>query len=1062
MATSFEKLESSLEGYSQEQEGTSQAITELQTVIDGFEDVEQERLESASRLLESLERNNELLSQSIDQTVPNALARLEEISGTPAGTAAASVIGALPETENLEELSSVTEEVVGFIDKSTEIQKQFNEGALTRIELEEELQSLQEQTTENLEKQQSVQSSTAEGISEDVSQASEQYGELSGQVQTAEEFQDALNTRLGDFAEPLTVALENLRSVKGTLLAIVTSPLAALVALVGGAVTGFVSLSSQTQDFVEETGLAVDQARNLTTQINQSRSQIARFGTEVEEVQAGLSTLITNFGTLNSAAEFLGTTSEGVQSEITKVAGRLRIGGEEAAQILTNFEELAGLTGTTRQNLLESAESASRITDVPLRTVTQDLSENAEELATFSNSSSEELAAAAARARELGTNIGEVVDAQKKFLNDLPGQLQAVGEASALTGIQFDQGELAQSANEGTAAFQEALVSQFEGVDLQSLLPFQKQQIQEAFGFSISQIQRIKETTEATQGSAEDLADSIREGKVGFDRAFSETDAFTALQGLQNELSAAAFTLVEEFTPLFKNSSSVVQNLTEAVKASIPIFRLLGDGLRIVGEVVAFALDRIADFINISETFISSLASAAETMEATENRTASLASVFFGLVDATVFLANKTSELYNEFVSFLGIEEEFESFVSTVVGGFQAFASYLTGGVLLGALTFFTGRAIKRFFTFGDAVEEVAEETAESVGNSSKSIFEGLSKSITSFVDGLSDIINSVIDLVTSGLKTLLSGLGQAISAFGKALTPLVNPAVAGGIAVLTGALIGIGGAARLAAPAIDTLGEVLISLFDSLQPVLETLAGGVADLFRDFGEALVTLAEQAVPLADTFIDGFLRVIDQIGDSVAGVLDTIFSGIVSVANAGPQIAVAAGGITQLAAAFTTLTASGIIQGLTEFVGLGFVGQLEQIASFAEPLNIVGVAIDRVASGFEKLSEIDVASVGSELAQSVEDISGNEAVVEAIGAAAPQTTTETPTTTGVEAGGGEGGTDMSDTNGLLQRLVQQNQTLIQVIAEQTDINLDSEKVSKTLRNSNSANTLKSNI
>jgi sulfur relay (sulfurtransferase) DsrC/TusE family protein len=52
--------------------------------------------------------------------------------------------------------------------------------------------------------------------------------------------------------------------------------------------------------------------------------------------------------------------------------------------------------------------------------------------------------------------------------------------------------------------------------------------------------------------------------------------------------------------------------------------------------------------------------------------------------------------------------------------------------------------------------------------------------------------------------------------------------------------------------------------------------------------------------------------------------------------------------------------------------------------------------------------------------------------------------------------------MSDTNGLLQRLVQQNQTLIQVIAEQTDINLDSEKVSKTLRNSNSANTLKSNI
>jgi hypothetical protein len=427
-----------------------------------------------------------------------------------------------------------------------------------------------------------------------------------------------------------------------------------------------------------------------------------------------------------------------------------------------------------------------------------------------------------------------------------------------------------------------------------------------------------------------------------------------------------------------------------------------------------------------------------------------------------VFLANKTSELYNEFVSFLGIQEEFESFVSTVVGGFQAFASYLTGGVLLGALTFFTGRAIKRFFTFGDAVEEVAEETAESVGNSSKSIFEGLSKSITSFVDGLSDIINSVIDLVTSGLKTLLSGLGQAISAFGKALTPLVNPAVAGGIAVLTGALIGIGGAARLAAPAIDTLGEVLISLFDSLQPVLETLAGGVADLFRDFGEALVTLAEQAVPLADTFIDGFLRVIDQIGDSVAGVLDTIFSGIVSVANAGPQIAVAAGGITQLAAAFTTLTASGIIQGLTEFVGLGFVGQLEQIASFAEPLNIVGVAIDRVASGFEKLSEIDVASVGSELAQSVEDISGNEAVVEAIGAAAPQTTTETPTTTGVEAGGGEGGTDMSDTNGLLQRLVQQNQTLIQVIAEQTDINLDSEKVSKTLRNSNSANTLKSNI
>lgn len=79
-----------------------------------------------------------------------------------------------------------------------------------------------------------------------------------------------------------------------------------------------------------------------------------------------------------------------------------------------------------------------------------------------------------------------------------------------------------------------------------------------------------------------------------------------------------------------------------------------------------------------------------------------------------------------------------------------------------------------------------------------------------------------------TGVKDFLTNLGEGLAALGKSLA---NGQVILGLVVLTGALIGIGYALKLAAPGIEAFGKVVSAIFTGLAEIITAVAAGFVTL---------------------------------------------------------------------------------------------------------------------------------------------------------------------------------------------------------------------------------------
>lgn len=111
-----------------------------------------------------------------------------------------------------------------------------------------------------------------------------------------------------------------------------------------------------------------------------------------------------------------------------------------------------------------------------------------------------------------------------------------------------------------------------------------------------------------------------------------------------------------------------------------------------------------------------------------------------------------------------------------------------------------------------------------------KSMFE--SKTANLAEEG-ADKVSNVADKTKNvkagtGVKDFLTNLGEGLAALGKSLA---NGQVILGLVVLTGALIGIGYALKLAAPGIEAFGKVVSAIFSGLAEIITAVAAGFVTL---------------------------------------------------------------------------------------------------------------------------------------------------------------------------------------------------------------------------------------
>jgi hypothetical protein len=168
----------------------------------------------------------------------------------------------------------------------------------------------------------------------------------------------------------------------------------------------------------------------------------------------------------------------------------------------------------------------------------------------------------------------------------------------------------------------------------------------------------------------------------------------------------------------------------------------------------------------------------------------------------------------------------------------------------------------------GDKVKETAEKTTEAgekTGAGGPKAGEGIKNTLTGISDGIksfrevkfSDIAKLVgasiaLVLLTPAVPALLAlqfvkgdlienaltGLGKGLAALGEALS---KGQVILGIVVLTGAMIGLGFALKLAAPGIEAFGKAIKFAFEGIGAIITAAANGISTIFSSLQGVDVT-----------------------------------------------------------------------------------------------------------------------------------------------------------------------------------------------------------------------------
>jgi len=1019
MPISFDQL---MEGFqntfgSSASGGVGSSMQQLQETVERLDETEQERVESAEMLIQAIESTQEV-GQAASQQLPDFLSSISGLESIGESFAEAiispEVIRSIESTENVEDFTNLTQELASYIQQANDLQMQFVDGSIERKQLEEEFNDLQEQTIENLQEQNQEQQEFLGLLEQNFSVAQDAQQGFTNQIEQGRGVSEALNTGLGDAAAPALQLAEIATGWKDTI-ASAFNVWALGLATVGLVIAEFLTLNNATSKFVEQTGMSVDQSQELVGNLTEVRRQAALSGLEFDDLVDASVELTEQFGSIQAASRALQSTQSEINQEVTAIAGRLRVSGEQAATFVTQFEDVAELTGTTRRSLETSAIQAANIAGVAPKAVFQDIANNAEKLATFSGQSGDKLASAAARARQLGTNIGEVVGIQEQFLSDIPSTFQNIAQASVITGIQFDAQSLVESAAQGTDEFTDTLSRELERINFDDMSFLDKQEVASAFNIGVTQLQRISEQAKQTEDSVASLSEQVESGDVSFADAFAATESFTALERLQNQFSSLLFTVSENLVPVFEALESVLGLVASGITVVADLVALLSDG-------VSWATTNISDFVGQSEMLVSAWSSVTD---------------MFGGAISSLENVQKTST--GAKASLAGFALEFQNIGSILAGGVIATGLFKLASVFVNTLGFGGGGG---------------------QGIISKSI-SGFGKFFKSTLKSIKGVLTGFIDLITGVLKSALTGVAQAFTSFAQALAPIANPTTLAGLAAFTLTAIGLAGAFNL-------MSNGLANLIESLGPAREILAGGFADVLNNVSQAFLTLANSVVPIIETLVQGFLSAVVSLGQTAVDILDRMFNGIVQVASAGPQIAVAAAGIAGLAGALTTLTAGGIVSGLANFVGIGFTDQLESIASYADPILMVSNALESLVSSIQRLSSQDIQSQISGISESVGTVaaSANVMTPQAVNATSETDQTIINNTSNQQTVRSVNQNETLESRNkdstvvdALSAILESNKQIVQLIQQGAfDVYLDGRKVTDQLRRRNSTNSL----
>ena len=208
---------------------------------------------------------------------------------------------------------------------------------------------------------------------------------------------------------------------------------------------------------------------------------------------------------------------------------------------------------------------------------------------------------------------------------------------------------------------------------------------------------------------------------------------------------------------------------------------------------------------------------------------------------------------------------------------------------------------------------------------------------------GIMGMLGGLMGAAGAALSAGITALSVAIRGLAMSVMTLANPLALLGLAAFTAAVIGIGFALKLAAPAIKIFAKAIVEIGDII------------------GKTFLGAMERIPPIFES-IGG---VIKSVGESISGIISTIFDSIATTVERltaldGDSMKEAAVGIAAISGALALFGGGGILAGIGSFFGGGPLDQLQDIDG--ENIKAAGEGIEKFGKGLKTLDD-DIAEFG---------------------------------------------------------------------------------------------------
>ena len=634
-------------------------------------------------------------------------------------------------------------------------------------------------------------------------------------------------------------------------------------------------------------------------EVNEAATELQRItGQESSEIAGMNDRLATSVDFLKVAAELTAQTGMNAQNafspkviaQAAELKNTMGLTAEAAGGLAIIAQTTVGDVDGVADSVVgvTSAFNKANKSAVSQGVVLRDVAHASADIKASLSGNPEQLALAASAARRMGLELSKV-DQIASSLMDFESSIEAELEAQLLTGKSINMAKARELAlNNDLAGLGKEIFKNSADIN--------------EFG----KMNRIQQEAQAKALglSREEL------GKIAYQRAIEA--------GMTEEAAEAAAGVTAEDMKRLKAQEALQLAVSKLTQAFAPVLNIIGD----IANGLATMITPVAKLVGL------------------------ITSTSIGKVAVATFVAIRAFGGLNSVIggSISGIK--------SLSKGFMDYVKNVKGskGIL---------EKTKAFLGIGgkgsndkvkENVKKVQDKTSKTnkPGAKSEGGLEGLAKGLKAMgaegvMKGIGNLVLSVIPLTLMvaavpalmGLAAFgkaagigLEGLGNGLAKFGeamKALGPQGFGYAAAGLILLTGSLIGIGYALRLAAPAFEAIGLAIKSAFEGIASIITAAAEGIASILRE-----VTL-EKAVALV------------AVG----------------------------GGFAALGLGLASLGASLIF-------GVAGIGVLAGIAAMADPLSIVGTSLTAIAAGLaamqvaldkldtEKLEEIKnlVASTSS--------------------------------------------------------------------------------------------------